>query len=35
MPTRRRAIRKLDTVRMPGESYSDVILWFVEIEAAL
>ena len=27
-------INKLDAIRMPGESYSDVILWLVEIEAA-
>jgi hypothetical protein len=24
-------IDKLDAVRMPGESYSDVILWLVEL----
>jgi hypothetical protein len=29
-----RWINKLDAIRMPGESYSDVILWHVEIEAA-
>jgi len=27
-------INKLDAIRMPGESYSDVILWLAEIEAA-
>jgi hypothetical protein len=27
-------LNKLDAIRMPGESYSDVILWLVEIEAA-
>jgi hypothetical protein len=25
-------LNKLDAIRMPGESYSDVILWLVEIE---
>jgi len=29
-----RWINKLDAIRMPGESYSDVILWLVQIEAA-
>jgi hypothetical protein len=27
-------IDKLDAIRMPGESYSDVILWLAELEAA-
>jgi hypothetical protein len=27
-------LNKLDAIRMPGESYSDVILWLVQIEAA-
>ena len=27
-------INKLDAIRMPGESYSDVILWLAELEAA-
>jgi hypothetical protein len=27
-------INKLDAIRMPGESYSDAILWLVEIAAA-
>jgi hypothetical protein len=26
-----RWINKLDAIRMPGESYSDVILWLVEL----
>ncbi len=30
----KRWINKLDAIRMPGESYSDVILWLVQIEAA-
>jgi hypothetical protein len=29
-----RWVNKLDAIRMPGESYSDIILWLVEIEAA-
>ncbi len=29
-----RRINKLGAIRMPGESYSDVILWLVQIEAA-
>jgi len=29
-----RWINKLDAIRMPGESYSDVILWLAELEAA-
>ena len=29
-----RWINKLDAIRMPGKSYSDVILWLVQIEAA-
>jgi hypothetical protein len=28
-------LNQLDAIRMPGESYSDVILWLVELEAAL
>src|SRR5271166_2565805 len=27
-------INKLDAIRMPGESYSDVVLWLAELEAA-
>jgi hypothetical protein len=27
-------INKLDAIRMPGESYSDVILWLAKLEAA-
>jgi len=27
-------VNKLDAIRMPGESYSDVILWLAELEAA-
>jgi hypothetical protein len=26
-----RWVNKLDAIRMPGESYSDIILWLVEI----
>jgi hypothetical protein len=26
-------VNKLDTIRMPGESYSDIILWLVALEA--
>jgi len=29
-----REIDKLDAIRMPGEPYSDVILWLAELEAA-
>jgi hypothetical protein len=27
-------INKLDAIRMPGESYSDVILWLAKLEVA-